>query len=56
MRDLPPIHPGEQPFVATWLIAATGDALSPVYYLMFTALLSMIALIGVQQRPARWPG
>ena len=38
------------PFVATWLIAQTGDSLSPSYYLIFTALLSLIALIAIQRR------
>ena len=35
---------GFAPFVATWLIAVTGDSLSPAFYLMATALLSIIAL------------
>jgi MHS family proline/betaine transporter-like MFS transporter len=43
---------GFAPFVATWLIAATGDALSPSYYLMATALLSIIALMAIRRRPA----
>ena len=47
------IFGGFAPFVATWLIAQTGDALSPAYYLMFTALLSVIALIAIQRRSAR---
>jgi LPXTG-motif cell wall-anchored protein len=36
------------------LIAHTGDSLSPAYYLMFTALLSIIALTVIRrrQRPA----
>src|SRR5215472_9477350 len=37
-------------FFATWLIAHTGDPLSPSYYLMFTALLSLAALIAIQRR------
>jgi MFS transporter, MHS family, proline/betaine transporter len=41
---------GFAPFVATWLIATTGDSLSPAYYLMATALLSIIALMAVQRR------
>jgi MFS transporter, MHS family, proline/betaine transporter len=41
---------GFAPFIATWLIAATGDKLSPSYYLMATALLSVIALMVVQRR------
>jgi MHS family proline/betaine transporter-like MFS transporter len=50
------IFGGFAPFVATWLIAATGDSLSPSYYLMFTALLSIIALMAVQRRPAHNSG
>ena len=35
---------GFAPLIATWLIAQTGDPLSPSFYLMFTAVLSMLAL------------
>jgi MHS family proline/betaine transporter-like MFS transporter len=41
---------GFAPFIATWLIATTGDSLSPAYYLMATALLSIIALMAIQRR------
>ncbi|HVH79632.1 MAG TPA: MFS transporter, partial [Stellaceae bacterium] len=41
---------GFAPFIATWLIAQTGDPLSPSYYLMVTALLSIIALIAIHRR------
>jgi MHS family proline/betaine transporter-like MFS transporter len=44
---------GLAPLVATWLIAQTGDPLSPSYYLIFTALLSLVALIAIQQRRRR---
>jgi MFS transporter, MHS family, proline/betaine transporter len=47
------IFGGLAPLVATWLIAQTGDPLSPSYYLIFTALLSLIALIAVQWRGRR---
>jgi MHS family proline/betaine transporter-like MFS transporter len=47
------IFGGFAPFVATWLIALTGDPLSPSYYLMFTALLSIVALMAVERRAAR---
>ena len=47
------IFGGFAPFVATWLIAHTGDSLSPSYYLMATALLSILALIAVQRRRTR---
>jgi MHS family proline/betaine transporter-like MFS transporter len=44
------IFGGLAPLVATWLIAQTGDPLSPSYYLIFTALLSLAALIAIQRR------
>jgi MFS transporter, MHS family, proline/betaine transporter len=44
---------GLAPLVATWLIAATGDSLSPSYYLIFTALLSLFALMAIQSRGRR---
>jgi MHS family proline/betaine transporter-like MFS transporter len=44
---------GFAPFIATWLIAATGDPLSPSFYLMATALLSIVALVTIQRRSAR---
>ena len=47
------IFGGFAPFVATWLIAQTGDSLSPSYYLMITALLSLAALIAIRWRTAR---
>jgi MHS family proline/betaine transporter-like MFS transporter len=47
------IFGGLAPLVATWLIAQTGDPLSPSYYLIFTALLSLVALIAIQRRRRR---
>jgi len=47
------IFGGLAPLVATWLIAATGDSLSPSYYLIFTALLSLFALVAIQWRSRR---
>jgi MHS family proline/betaine transporter-like MFS transporter len=47
------IFGGFAPFVATWLIARTGDPLSPSFYLMATALLSIIALLAIQRRTVR---
>jgi MFS transporter, MHS family, proline/betaine transporter len=44
------IFGGFAPFVATWVIAQTGDPLSPSYYLMATALLSIIALMAIERR------
>jgi MHS family proline/betaine transporter-like MFS transporter len=46
---------GLAPLVATWLIATTGDPLSPAYYLVFTALLSLAALIAIQRRARPQP-
>lgn len=50
------IFGGLAPMVATWLIVATGDSLSPSYYLIFTALLSLIALMAIQWRSRRETG
>jgi MHS family proline/betaine transporter-like MFS transporter len=47
------IFGGFAPFIATWLIAQTGDPLSPSFYLVVTAALSGIALWGIQRRTAR---
>jgi MHS family proline/betaine transporter-like MFS transporter len=50
------IFGGFAPFIATWLIARTGDPLSPAYYLMVTAALSIVALIAINRRTARAKG
>jgi len=47
------IFGGFAPFVATWLIAQTGDPLSPSFYLTATALLSIVALLAIQRRTVR---
>src|SRR5271170_1585379 len=47
------IFGGFTPFVATWLIAVTGNSLSPSFYMMLTAGLSIIALVFVRRR--RYP-
>jgi MHS family proline/betaine transporter-like MFS transporter len=47
------IFGGFAPFVATWLIAQTGDPLSPSFYLMATAVLSVVSLLAIQRRTAR---
>lgn len=47
------IFGGFAPFFATWLIARTGDPLSPSYYLMTTALVSTIALLIIRRLPPR---
>jgi MHS family proline/betaine transporter-like MFS transporter len=49
------IFGGFAPFVATWLIAMTGDPLSPSFYLIATAFLSIIALVVIQRRSAHAP-
>jgi len=47
------IFGGFTPFVATSLIAMTGNRLAPSFYIMFTAALSIIAVVFVQRR--RYP-
>jgi MHS family proline/betaine transporter-like MFS transporter len=40
---------GFGPFIVTWLISITGDALSPAYYMMATALVSFIVLLCLRE-------
>jgi len=47
------IFGGLAPLIATWLIAQTGDPLSPSYYLIATALLSLGALLAIRRRSRR---
>ncbi|MBV8737235.1 MAG: MFS transporter [Alphaproteobacteria bacterium] len=47
------IFGGFTPFIATSLIALTGNSLSPSIWIMFTAALSIMALVFVQRR--RYP-
>jgi MFS transporter, MHS family, proline/betaine transporter len=49
------IFGGLAPLVATWLIAVTHDPLSPSYYLIVTAVMSLAALIAIQWRRRRVP-
>jgi MHS family proline/betaine transporter-like MFS transporter len=35
------IFGGFAPFIATWLIATTGSPLSPAYYVIFAAVVSL---------------
>jgi MFS transporter, MHS family, proline/betaine transporter len=44
------IFGGFTPFIATSLIAVTGNNLSPSFYIMFTAALSIIAIAFVRRR------
>jgi MFS transporter, MHS family, proline/betaine transporter len=45
-----PIFGGFAPFICTWLIGLTGNNLAPSFYLMFTALLSLGALVLLRNR------
>jgi len=38
------IFGGFAPFVIAWLIGITGSNLAPSYYVMFAALISLVAL------------
>ena len=44
------IFGGFAPLIATWLIARTGDPLSPSYYVIVTAMMSAAALSAIQRR------
>jgi MHS family proline/betaine transporter-like MFS transporter len=50
------IFGGFAPLIATWLIAQTGNPLSPSFYLMATAVLSIVSLVAIQRRGARARG
>ena len=43
------IFGGFAPFIATWLIAATGNALAPAYYVVAAAVASLIALLFMKE-------
>src|SRR5260370_32189041 len=47
------IFGGFAPLIATWLIAQTRNPLSPSYYLIFTTLLTLTALLAIQWRAPR---
>ena len=49
------IFGGTALYISTLLIRQTGDKLAPSYYLMTTAILSMIAVIAAGRRLARKP-
>ena len=42
------IFGGFAPFIITWLISATGNPYAPSFYLIFAAVISIAALIGVR--------
>lgn len=41
---------GLAPFLAVWLIERTGDALAPAFFVMFVALIGLIALASARRR------
>jgi MFS transporter, MHS family, proline/betaine transporter len=45
-----PIFGGFAPFISAWLIAATGNAHSPSFYLVATAIVSFAALLAVRRQ------
>jgi hypothetical protein len=50
---------GLAPFAITWLIAATGDKMSPVYYVVISALVGVLGLLLLRERrivPVMAPG
>jgi MHS family proline/betaine transporter-like MFS transporter len=44
------IFGGFAPFILTWLISVTNDKLSPSYYLIFAAVVSIVALVFTRRR------
>jgi MHS family proline/betaine transporter-like MFS transporter len=45
------IFGGFAPFIATWLIARTGNALAPGYYVVAAAVISFVSLLSIK---AHW--
>ncbi len=43
------IFGGFAPFIATWLIEATGNPLSPAYYVMAASLVTLVTMIWVKE-------
>ncbi|MBS0529841.1 MAG: MFS transporter [Proteobacteria bacterium] len=46
------IFGGLAPFAITWLIALTGDKMSPVYYVAISAVIGVLGLLLLQERRA----
>jgi MHS family proline/betaine transporter-like MFS transporter len=44
---------GSAPFINTWLVAKTGDPRSPGLYLIFAAIVSIVAVLAAQRRVPR---
>ena len=47
------IFGGFAPFIATWLIAATGSPLSPVYYLIAAGVVSLGVIVHLEETAAK---
>src|SRR5215471_3487731 len=45
-----PIFGGTAPLIATWLVAVTGSPLSPSFYLIATALISLAVLVVIHKQ------
>ena len=43
------IFGGFAPFIATWLIANTGSPISPTYYVIAAAVISLIAVLSARE-------
>jgi len=41
---------GFGPFIITWLIASTGSKAAPSFYLIFAAVVSLVALMAARKR------
>lgn len=40
---------GTAPYICTWLVSRTGSSLSPAYFLMATAVITLIAVIAMRE-------
>src|SRR5450830_1203844 len=44
---------GFSPLIVTWMIAATGNKMAPSFYVMATALISLVAVVALGRRMGR---
>jgi MHS family proline/betaine transporter-like MFS transporter len=43
---------GLAPLVVTWLIGATGDKMSPMYYVLASAAIGLVGLFTLREQPS----
>jgi len=44
---------GTAPYVATWLVARTGNVIAPAYYVIAAAIVSLITVLTMRETAGR---